>query len=378
MRIREFLPVVVTMVALPILTNFASNSPPDTFKIPLPILVQRRAGGGSDSRRLDPLAAACRDLAAASRGQWREEAVARNLTRPRPLRVRWTVTDRPVRTRPASVLADADLPQRSLLRATGDLTDLAHRFRQLPHRQVVVLGDRGSGKSALAVLLTLDLLTKPEPAEPIPLIFSLASWHPSGPGAEHLHTWLARRMTEEYLFLKDDTTYGADAARTLIKNGRILPILDGLDEMHHSLRAAAIQEIDRAAGDGPLVLTSRGDEYETALSEARAPVLTRAQVIELRPVTVPDALTFLDEHAIDPERWRPLQEGLASKPDGPLGQALRTPLMVWLFSQVYAEPGTEPTELLNTERFQRAYGCRTAPPGITGTEQLPVTRDSAW
>jgi hypothetical protein len=125
---------------------------------------------------------------------------------------------------------------------------------------LVVLGEPGAGKTVLAMLFTLGLLADPEPNEPIPVLLPLSSWNPQ---REHLHTWLANKLLDDYPGLANTASYGPRAATRLIVGGRVLPVLDGLDETPPELHAAAINALDRAiAGGRPLMVTCRSTEYE--------------------------------------------------------------------------------------------------------------------
>ena len=225
-------------------------------------------------------------------------------------------------------------------------------FRSLPRRQVVVLGEPGAGKSVLAVLLALGLLGKPEPGDPVPVLLPVSSWDP-GAGGEHLSTWMARRLVEDYPFLANAESYGPDAAASLITAGLVMPILDGLDELPHELLDAAIAGIDRAAVAGgrvsPLVVTCRTSDYEAAVA-VTGRVLAAAAVIELEQVEPAAAAAFLTEGAPQAvSRWDAVLAGLQA--DAPLAQALTSPLMVALARAIYTDPATSPAELLDTSRL---------------------------
>jgi hypothetical protein len=156
------------------------------------VIHQLRIYGG----RAEPLADAAGRLATWVRRQWTEEAGFRSLVRPEPLRVRWSVTNRPVAAGPESVWGEviaADHPMRSRLH--GDPRHLVEVFRALPVRRLVILGEPGAGKTVLALLFALALLDEPAPNEPVPVILSASSWNPQ---EEHLHSSLARRLNEEY------------------------------------------------------------------------------------------------------------------------------------------------------------------------------------
>jgi hypothetical protein len=191
---------------------------------------------------------------------------------------------------------------------------------------LVVLGEPGAGKTVLTILLTLGLLADRGPGDPVPVLLSLSSWNPH---REHPHTWLARRLLADYPGLANKAAYGPDAATRLVTEGRVLPILDGLDETPPALHAAAIDALDRAvAGGRPLVLTCRTAEYEDAVRQGSA-ILAGAAVVELEPVDLDEAVAFLTARLrAGDTRWQPVIAHLRRHPTGPLAQALSTPLMV--------------------------------------------------
>ncbi|MEV4096124.1 BTAD domain-containing putative transcriptional regulator [Streptosporangium saharense] len=292
---------------------------------------------------------ATQELVIAITRQWRAEAEVRSLNRPEPVPLRWSETRRQV----AAVVAamsdgqSAEDPDRPM--SSGGLTDLLTRFRQVPARQLVVLGGPGAGKSVLAILFTLSLLADHQPGEPVPVLFSLASWNPH---REHIHCWLARMLVREYPGLANTTVYGRDVATRLVVENRVLPVLDGLDETPPGLRAAAIDALDRAmAGDRPLVVTCRSEEYELAADQAGT-ILARAAVVEIEPVALEDAVDFLTaRRRVGEERWQPVIDHLRRYPDSALARSLRTPLMIDLARTAYAHPSTTPTELCDPARF---------------------------
>jgi hypothetical protein len=282
-------------------------------------------------------------LAEAVTAQWRDEAGLRALHRPAPLRLTWASTTRPVAV-PAHTIAGTTITGRVVrLRLHGDLSEVADKFLALPHRRLVVLGEPGAGKTVLAMLLTLELLKRLEPDQPVPVLLALSSWDPT---TEHLHTWLARRLGEDYPALTS-STYGPAAPKRLITGGRILPVLDGLDEQPEPLRATAVRELDRARADQPLVVTCRGQEYQHAVAVGGGS-LAAAAVVELQPVTAAEAITFLRTTAAPAaERWDRVAAHLHAAPNGALAAALSTPLMVTLARTIYTSPDRDPGELVD-------------------------------
>jgi hypothetical protein len=212
-----------------------------------------------------------------------------------------------------------------------------------------VLGEPGAGKTVLAVLMTLGLLSDPEPCEPAPVLLPLSSWDPRH---EHLYTWVANKLTEDYPGLANVAAYGPGAAQQLVADGRVMPVLDGLDEAPSELQAAAIDAIDQAtAGGRPLVVTCRSAEYEEAVLRGGT-LLAAAAVVEIEPIGLEDAVSFLTaRQPAGDTRWQPVVEHLRRHPRGPLAQALSTPLMVDLARTAYSGPATDPAELSEAARF---------------------------
>lgn len=296
----------------------------------------------ADSRTAepDPLTLAAQRLATSVGRQWTEEAGFRSLLRPEPLRLRWSTTDRPV--------VSGEPPGQRRWRH-GDRHELVEAFRASPHRRLVILGAPGAGKTVLALLLVLALLDELTDHEPVPVLLTASSWNPH---EEHLHTWLARQLVQEYPGLGDARTYGPEAAIRLVTEGWIIPVVDGLDEAPEGLHAAALDALDRgAAGNHPLVVTCRTEEYAAAVA-AGGTVLSRAAVVEIEPVELADVTGFLDSAGPSAhERWRPVLDRVRARPGAPLSRALTSPLMVALARTVYTDPRHDPAELLDPARF---------------------------
>jgi len=327
------------------------------------------------------------DLAEAVASQWRAEVNARGFGHLDPIRLRWSATSRPVTPSPAELLDDHQRPAAPVkvtrLRLSGDLADMTQALGELPFRQLVVIGSPGAGKSTLAVLLTLGLLKRRQPCDPVPVLMTVSSWDPD---REHLDAWLVRRLGELYPALSRRGRYGTDTAVRLVDRGLVMPILDGLDEMPRPVQARAITALTVAVGrDRSLVLTSRADEYHAAVAAAGSP-LARAAVVDLEPVTAADAAVYLTAGQIDGEaRWRPVLDHLAAFPDGPLARTLRTPLMVYLARIAYHRPGSDHAGLLafpEADAIERhlldaylpaVYAPRTAPPRTQHTSVATQT-----
>lgn len=298
-------------------------------------------------RRLDR---AARELATAVARQWTAEAVMRSLGRPEPIELSWSSTGLTAAlAASAMVRRKPGTEEPEPLNLRGGLSDLVAKFRELPKRQLVVLGEPGAGKTALAVLMILGMLSNPEPREPVPVLLPLSSWDPRD---EHLYTWLANKLIEEYPGLGNAAAYGPHAAQRLVADGHVMPVLDGLDETPPEMQAAAIEAIDHAAAGGrPLVVTCRSAEYEAAVLRGGA-ILAAATLVEIQPVDVEDAARFLTaRQPAGDARWHSVIEYLRRHPNGPLAQVMSNPLMVDLARTAYSGPAADPAKLSAAANF---------------------------
>ncbi|WP_216590811.1 NACHT domain-containing protein [Streptomyces brasiliscabiei] len=294
------------------------------------------------------------DLAHILRAQWLEEAGARRLRDPQVLPLAWATTTRPV----AGELRDPVTGGR-VLRVHLDgrldgrfdrvISQLAQGFDQLPQNRLVVIGEPGSGKTVLAMLLTLGLLGARQPGGPVPVLLPVSTWDPV---REPLDDWLVRTLAVPYYSGREEIP------RALLAHGLLLPVLDGLDEIPESARRTAIRGINQAiGGERPVVVTCRAVEYEE-LIHGGAPTLRQAPVVEVAPVPPRDVIAYL--RAVDwPEHvatgWGRVFDRLRTEPDGPLAEALSTPLMVTTARLVYQRGCGDPAELLDRERFDCRY-----------------------
>lgn len=363
---------VIALVVLPAISNVEANALPSSWTpflwtawpaglvlaAPLVYLdtrqrqrdrqpAQVRDAASTDHRRRVDRAAA--DLAAAVYQQWTDEARLRSVRYPKPLRVRWSSTRRPVASALGEVVTRDAAPGRPLAIRGDTAQQMARLLASLQDRQLVILGEAGAGKTVLALLLVLRVLEHRKPEEPVPVLLTVSSWNPR---AEHLHTWMVRRILEEYPALGNQRIYGVDAVRTLVSEGRVMAVLDGLDEMSAPAQPLAINAIDQTAGRKyPLVLTCRSTEYEAAVTSSGA-FLSRAAVVEVQPVDLADAGRFLTAATPGADsRWKPVLKELSARPGSPLARVLASPLMVSLARVVYAAPASDPQELLDTTRF---------------------------
>ena len=343
-------------------------------------------------------AAAADALAVAVRRQWEAEARRGRVHDPYELPIAWEAAEEGIAESwpllretagswPGGPPGDPAGWAREPGGLAGQGADIGAVFAQrVPTRRLVIVGEPGAGKTVLLIRLLLELVERRGSGAPVPVLFSLASWNPGG---RQLDAWLAEQLRRDHPGLRrpvPGSPGGAgvptgpagagepvDLAQALLAEGRILPLLDGFDELPGGLRPVALDAINRALSAGrPLVLTSRAAAWRAAVTRpdtATAAVrLNGAAVIRLLGLDAERAGDYLRRDAGQDDaaarRWRAVAAQLGT--GSPVGQALSTPLGLFLARTVYnprpaaapAHAVVHPDELLDTARFpDRAAVC---------------------
>lgn len=226
--------------------------------------------------------------------------------------------------------------------AEGSLADIGGYYLGLPDRRLVIVGDKGSGKTILAIELVISLaqavIDNPDADTPVPVRLSAASWTTGRDLAE----WLAEQLT---------LTYGVPraAAEQLVAGHQILSVLDGLDEMdpdprteddHHDdeaeapPRAAALITALNSWYAGrdfaPVVVTTRPGRHDQL--HRRGLLLDHARTIRIRPLTSTQITGYVGERYRDKphlrQAWQPIVDALDQP--GMVRELLATPLRLML------------------------------------------------
>lgn len=307
----------------------------------------------SDGPAAGELGKAARELADLVRTQWEDEEERRQVHDPSPLQVRFRQAADVRFDYWAHIRRVPLSPDPGPLPLADELDQIVKVYRSIPSGRLVVLGVAGAGKTILTTRFVLGLLKEPARGDRVPVIFELGSWDPT---AIHLRDWMAERLVRDYGF-GGAAPDGGTLADALIKAGRILPVLDGFDEIALDLQPRALEELNLLARM-PLLLTSRTEEYTSAVE--RTDVLTAAAVAELELLTLSDLDDYLPGTSPPgPDGrsgWAPVLDELRqqrrTRGAENLAQALRTPLMVTMARTVYGHSGEpHPRELLNTKNF---------------------------
>ncbi|MFF8431760.1 NACHT domain-containing protein [Streptomyces sp. NPDC016566] len=252
------------------------------------------------------------------------------------------------------------------------VTGIADVFlERVPARRLVVLGEAGTGKTTLLRHLVLSLFASPSGLERVPVLVPLASWD----ATTEFEEWLETRLPAQHACLggvPSHDTGEPSLVHALLKEQRLLLVLDGLDEMPRDVQQEALKKINGWLRPGePLVLASRPEVYRRVAGldahsspHHAAAWLGGAAVITMLP---------LDDAAVEAyvagdlpnrgyaDRWAPVFARLRSHGSEPVAEVMRVPLMLWLARSIYGPSGNvsygwggtlpDPVELCDRERF---------------------------
>jgi MFS family permease len=228
---------------------------------------------------------------------------------------------------------------------SGTLSSVAPFYQGLGNpKRMIVVGEPGSGKTVLILHLILDLLeVRKDPRDPVPVRFNATAWD----GRSSLLGFLAERLNAEYSIPRP-------VARALVESKRIVPVIDGLDEMDATgeVPRHAIEAVNRFNEPSwktyPLVVTCRRRVYETILTHRDGAGISSSAPLGMKPLQTIEIVKHVQNRIRDTgvgaSYTRALQaliERLEINPSGPLGVALQTPWMLTLTMSYLdnADPG---------------------------------------
>jgi len=191
------------------------------------------------------------------------------------------------------------------------------------NRQLLILGEPGSGKTTMLLELAEDLLKRAitDENEPIPVLIDFDSWQRSNLS---FFEWLVSKLKEKY--------GRRFPAQQWLENNQLLPLLDGLDEVdpeHQQACGIALSSwltgelIQQPCG---VVVCCRREEYEQVVQQP----LNLYTAIYLQPLTqnqIAEYFAQLDLNIV----WKTLQQ------DESLQELLTKPLFLSTFGLVQTQ-----------------------------------------
>ena len=152
-------------------------------------------------------------------------------------------------------------------------------------RTLLILGDPGAGKTITLLKLAESLIARTEldMSRTIPVVFTLSSWVNK---RQKISDWLVQELWNRYQVPKS-------RGKGWVKQEKILPLLDGLDEVKPELREACVEAINQFMqkhGHTEMVVTSRIKDYEALSSQ-----LQLQGAIRILPLSDDQIKQYLDK-----------------------------------------------------------------------------------
>lgn len=213
------------------------------------------------------------------------------------------------------------------------------------HQTLLILGEPGAGKTTMLLELARQTIARAEadPAQPMPVVFNLSSWQPPKTKKSYktirpLDVWLAEELNSKYNIPRK-------IAQTWVNDDALLLLLDGLDEVAQSYRAACVEAINsfRKSSLMPVVVCSRVADYEGLSAK-----LNLSHAIVLQPFTHEQIDVYLVRFGAEFFGLK-----LALRRDPNLMELAQSPLLLNVMMLVYQGIPAEKLSQLNLPEVQR-------------------------
>ncbi|MBC1296907.1 NACHT domain-containing protein, partial [Nostoc sp. UCD122] len=205
--------------------------------------------------------------------------------------------------------------------------------------KLLILGAPGSGKTTTQLELAEELIKRAEeePDYPVPVLFNLSSWKDD---RQSLADWLVTELKSKY-------GVSTKLGKEWVDNHKLLPLLDGLDELEPQRQESCVQAINQfLVGENRalyLIVCSRSEEYSNYSTQ-----LQLNGAIYLQPLTsnqICDYLTSINSI----ELWSTISSDLD------LLELMKTPLLLSITVLVSQEISVEEWQHLNSTADRIQY-----------------------
>lgn len=229
-----------------------------------------------------------------------------------------------------------ELPRLEVGGLSTSTDQLAINWVNSPNR-LIILGEAGYGKTTAALAIMHAANQNAEDSAPVVEMFALNEWyqhHLEHPG-DSLSEWMAAELFRAYGLTISN-------ARALVLSAKLIPVLDGFDEIPMTGAIECIEAITAYSGKStfprPFALTCRVDRYRVLASKW----LTFDQQVVILGLDLEQVTQVIISEKRNAQNWARAIEML-SAPDGRLARLFASPLRLSIALQTYDEG--DPTEL---------------------------------
>lgn len=207
-------------------------------------------------------------------------------------------------------------------------------------RSLLILGDAGSGKSTALLELTESLLQRSESSrrEASPVLLHLSSWNRN---ARSFDQWIIQELSAKYKVPKH-------IGREFVGGGRLIPLLDGMDEVRPADQRACIESLNefmtRTTPPG-VAVCSRDADYVAAGIK-----LHMSGAIRLKPLTPQQIMASVSGST---SARRPLMHALEKHQA--LLELASSPLILSMMKNSFDQTGADSSDRFSTIRSAREH-----------------------
>jgi len=202
-------------------------------------------------------------------------------------------------------------------------TDIADLFSDMGDgRSLLILGDKGGGKTISLLKLTEKLIARAEAdlSQLIPVVFNLSSWTNE---RSDIYEWLVQELKVSYKIAKK-------IAKKWIKDKQLVLLLDGLDEVKYEHRLQCINALNKFIqdyGGTEMVICCRIEDYNIFWG-----LLQLQKAIEILPLTIKQIHQYLNKAGQKLEAVNTVLQQ-----DSALLELAKSPLMLNIMSRAYED-----------------------------------------
>lgn len=206
--------------------------------------------------------------------------------------------------------------------------------------RLLILGKPGVGKTTLLLKLAQVLISRAKEglSKRIPILLSLPSWQDN---YQSIADWIVAELSSD--------KYGVprNIAKQWLKDGEIIPLLDGLDELTAERQERCVQKLNDFLQPGnwhyPLVVCSRTEEYQ--LYPTQLALNTSIEILSFTQEKIQDYLKRTDNE----ELWNSIKD------DSQLIELVKIPFLLVVTVLSYQEILISDWQSLKSLEERRSY-----------------------